>query len=404
MPTKLVIFILVIFSLNSFAKKVEPYEAYLDIEDNEKIQAFNDTRLNYSNCTIIVNPNGDKACKENVGILTNKIKITVLEDDISDFYFDAKEKFHPEVYAKVHFEYVNAIGQLIKDDGYIPSARIRRVSTEGRVQPIFSVRKEVPTESCPPKTNPIPKNVENKSMQINQSPAEDYFTEIDSHVEELKNVIGKCSEAKPQTLQPYDELLLGKLPTKTKNFTHQELIQIDSLARTLYGEMQGCYRFGLHYPMAVARIVLNRANEIVKKPYRESEFIKGEHNTQKPSVAKIVTSPSQFKVWQTEQNLEQILCPPTSPSKYWKKGAKPTPDDLAIWTNTLKIAIEAIKYPATFRVRTGEDDFPILFYTSNRDSFYDMIKVEKRMLNREFKDKCLNFWVENPKSKSKSKS
>ncbi len=401
MSIRIVLFFLFVISLTAKGKVIEPYEAYLDIEDNEKVQAFSRTGINYSTCETFINPMGVKACVENKGILTNKIKITVLEEDINDFYIDEKDKAHPETYAKVHFKYVNAIGKTIDETGYIISGRIRRVSTEGRVQPIYSVQKEEPSESCPPKTNPVPKNVENSSKKINQSPAQDYFSQIDSHVNELMNVVGKCSESNPKTAQPYDELLLGKLPAKTKNFTHQELIQIDSLARTLYGEMQGCYRYGLHYPMAVARIVLNRVQEIQKNPYRESEFIKGTHSSHKPPLARIVTSPSQFSVWKPEQNLDHALCPPSSPSKYWKKNAKPSSEDLSIWTNTLKVAIEAVKYPNTFRTRTGDNNFPILFYTSNRDSFYDMIKVEKRILNRDFKGKCLNFWVENTKGKSK---
>lgn len=196
--------------------------------------------------------------------------------------------------------------------------------------------------------------------------------------------------------------MLTKIPAKSSSFSRAELIQVDSLARTIYAEMQGCYRYGLHYPMAVARIILNRAEATEKSEAREKQFIKGQHSKDKPNVAKVATSPSQFKVWEAGNNTHHALCPPSSKDIFWKKGAKPTAEDLAIWENSLRIAIEAIKYPKTFKERTGGDDFNILFYTSGTEKFYDFTRVDKIIQERDFKKECLRFWVEPKRDKKKS--
>ncbi|MCB0370071.1 MAG: hypothetical protein KDD45_11765, partial [Bdellovibrionales bacterium] len=72
----------------------------------------------------------------------------------------------------------------------------------------------------------------------------------------------------------------------------------------------------------------------------------------------------------------------------------PSAEELAIWNNTLKIAIEAVKFPESFKDRTGGDRFKYLFYTSNTGKFYDMKQEHPKILGREFKKLCLEFWKE----------
>lgn len=388
----------------SYSKDFTEYAAYLDLEDNEPpVQAFTKPGLHWSTCELVKNEDGSERCKDSVGFLHKNAKIIVLEEDIKKKYQDRSGQSFDEEYAKVAFEYTNRIGEKIENVGYIPMGRLKKLVEGKKLKTIYSeAPKTKKQEDCDQENAVVSSKDQNKINKIGEGLSGSYFDRLVSMTSEAKKIVGQCVQSEAKSSQPYDELLLRKIPSKSSSFNRSELIQIDSLARTIYAEMQGCYKYGLHYPMAVARIILNRAEAAERSKGRAEQFIKGTHSEEKPNAAKVATSSSQFKVWEAGNNTHHALCPPSSKDVFWKKGAKPSSEDLAIWENSLRIAIEATKFPTVFKQRTGGDNFNILFYTSGKSSFYDFVRVDRLIQERDFKKECLQFWVEPKKSKKKS--
>ena len=134
--------------------------------------------------------------------------------------------------------------------------------------------------------------------------------------EALGPEIGKCMlnpPDKPPRLFtneiPYDEfalptMLKSKAPKGLKKpdgkeITTEEMIEIDSLARTIFAEMASCEPFGAQYPMAVARIIKNRGKAVEENPKKAGEFIplNDKHDSRKTLTSRAATSPVQFSCW-----------------------------------------------------------------------------------------------------------
>ncbi len=259
----------------------------------------------------------------------------------------------------------------------------------------------------------------------------------------------------------YDEKVL---PTMMQNFgkardlniphlNAQSLVEIDSLARTIYAEMQSCVPIGSEYPMAVARIIKNRQKRVQEAPGSATEFLyeKDPHWPGKSISSKAAASPVQFSCWnldiidsdalkkarseradqlktkglsakeaasqarkeiqpnaQTKQyyrfnntGLLHTLCPPAHSPEPDYTGDTPAKNQAAIWKSILKIATEATLYPKEFDKKTSHLE-GIRHYTSDRTSFYDMKQVCPSIEGKQItNNRCLNLWVP-PKSKMAS--
>lgn len=394
-------FTLIVFFISFVVAAEElkyPYEAFLDLEDSEPaIQAFTHKGLHWSTCEKVVDDDGIERCVDSVGFLHKNAKIKVLGPSQADFYVDRNGKTVIEEYSEVEFEYVNKIGQKITGKGFIIAGRLRPVKEKKTIQSIYSKSEEkVCKASCPGAGEVIPPKVEHQIAKAKDKFFDEYLEKINKLTDEAHRVVGQCVKESGKAGIVYDEIVMPKLPNGSANLTRDQLISIDSLARTLYGEVQGCYKYGLHYPLAVARVILNRSELADKSKAREEQFIKGEHAKQKSSLSKIVTSPTQFNVWMRDKNLSHALCPPATKERFWKAAARPSAEDLAIWKNSVRIAVEAIKFPDSFKARTGGDSFSYLFYTSNVGKFYNMKQEFPQILGRQFDSKCLEFWREQP--------
>ncbi len=252
----------------------------------------------------------------------------------------------------------------------------------------------------------------------------------------------------------YDQKVLPELmknfsTARDLNIPHlnaRSLIEIDSLARTIYAEMQGCVPIGAEYPMAVARVMKNRESMMANKPGKKKEFIY-QQEPQWPGKSlstQAASSPVQFTSWnldmidfdelreargdraadlirsgksRKEANIQarkeiapdpntkeyykfnksgllHTLCPPSDPNKPdWSGQVPPDPNQLAIWKTVVKIATDAVLYPKEFDKKTSQLE-GIAHYTSDRSSFYDMKQVcpsieGKKLTN----NRCLNLWV-----------
>ncbi len=181
-----------------------------------------------------------------------------------------------------------------------------------------------------------------------------------------------------------------------KPITTDDLISIDAMARTLYGEMGQCFNKGMQYPMSVARIIVNRSEN---KKY-EKLFIKGPHSDDKSNIAKVATSPSQFNNWMKKNKnksngpLHHSLCPPKAVNEPFWNGNKASDSDVEVWRNAVRIATEAVVYPKRFKERTN-DLKDVYFYTSGMGKFYN----SKLIKNKEVGDRpvdntrCIELWT-----------
>lgn len=228
----------------------------------------------------------------------------------------------------------------------------------------------------------------------------------------------------------------------------QKLVEIDSLARTIFAEMASCIPYGAEYAMAITRVIKNREEAIHNNPNAAKEFIWEKENQMhwpgKSINTKVTSSPVQFSAWNNyiidfdklkaarearskeliaqnkppeeaaktakseiypdfeslkfykfnESGMLHTLCPPSDPNKAYYDGHRPTPALHGIWQNVLKIATEAVLNPEEFNKKTNQLK-NVLHYTSGRKKFYDFYQV-KPLINGEKidRDQCLNLWVD----------
>lgn len=250
--------------------------------------------------------------------------------------------------------------------------------------------------------------------------------------------IGHCGFSPPLTQNPgwdlnstiYDQAVLPKLNANAlpqaqleqlagRRVTREDLINIDVLARTIYAEMGSCFDNGIEYPMAIAKVALNRADFLEQNGF-SSCWANGRNfqdpfnvsttngGRSRPTLSRVLTADNQFSVWNpriggqfNKSGLQQALCPPASHQNYyWKAtaaGARvQTPAfEREIWNKTIQIAVEAVLFPERFRERTaGVPDF---FYTSGILKQSSRERVIRQIGNRQLASQsCLNLFRVTP--------
>lgn len=274
---------------------------------------------------------------------------------------------------------------------------------------------EAPAEKyCPPKKGAV---LDKKKENI--APIEEVAQSLPANsvvniAEILKSEVGDCLKPSPKTGldvtydgYAYDHMKSKALPNVAgedgQRITRQQFMDIDMLSRTLYSEMAKCYKYGLHYPMAVARVAVNRAKAEDKN--LRGEFINYKHRD-KGTLGKVLTDPYMFSAWNKKiknrdgkvidnPSLDQALCPPQNPSKpFWKGGKEvPSGDEREIWDQTVKVATEAVLFPKNFAGRTN--NVKSYFYTSGMDRD-DMKRMSAPTIEGRSVDKpnCMRFWTD----------
>ncbi len=370
---------------------------YLDIEDDQIISVFNKPGQNWKTCQEVA------GC-EAVGWPDNqsKIQITGPAKKVSTVnpYTNQKEL---EEYLPVDFEYTRVVnGRAWKKQGkgWIDAAYVSKTKREA----FFTDSVKDDEKECPPQQN-VYKGTVQRLSNLGKSFSNHGVREI---ADELDQVVGECAinPKNPQVAgaNPYDHHVLPRLKKKSlpkvyredgEMMTHEDLINIDALARTMYGEMASCYKHGLQYPMTVARIAVNRADDET----RHALFIKDQHAAGKGDLAKVVTSPSQFSVWRKKNGskingpLLMAMCPPQEQGKQFWKGSPAPRDEFDIWKNTVRIATEAVLFPNRFKNRTIQ--VGQYFYTSGLGKFYNMTRVTPSIEGRAVsKNACVEVWKE----------
>lgn len=270
-----------------------------------------------------------------------------------------------------------------------------------------------PVKPTPPPCNPSEQKVEAKNKLNIQAALNSTQTIVDDKVDNIINEIGpwvgKCVASPPnnkitkamieewQKEKPlklvYDRMVLPSISQqKTPIFkskkedgniiTNADLMDIDVIARTIYGEMAKCHGKGIHNFAAVAKVGLNRADLIKFDPTQSHQYLRDlPHSSQKSTLAKVLTADNQFQNWSatltwydasqkkmvTEYNvnsLNQTLCPPSQPNKpYWVSEKGPSKNEQAIWKDAMRIATELVATPTSFR--TKSKNIYEFIYTSN---------------------------------------
>lgn len=396
-----------------------PYRGYLDnIEDDDTpITVFESAGQNWKYCKKTIDPNTKKKiCAEAVGWPKRDAVINVLEAPIKvktkDAVTDAESE---EEYSKIEFTYTRKgeDGKIHhqKGTGYIETSYLSKTKTSS----FYTAQNKVESKICPPATNDPQSKLKQSVEKLPDLASSIGNLTLEKKADLLSSVVGFCP-LKPPTKTPgpfkgkgnvYDQavlptLLKAKIPKLTneenKQMTRDEMIQIDTLARTLYGEMAICYRRGLQYPMAVAKMILNRT----ENEGRKSEFISPPHSSKAPPLTQVCTTPSQFSMWlkniggSKNQTLHHGLCPPTTPNgPYWKSD-QASAFEYDIWKNTIRIATEAILYPKKFKARTQQ--ITGYHYTSGLGKFYDMTQVRPSIEGKKIdRSACLEIWKEKEK-------
>lgn len=126
--------------------------------------------------------------------------------------------------------------------------------------------------------------------------------------------------------------------------TNEQLFAIDSLARSLYGEMRGCADKSSAYYQVVARAIMNRS-AICKDAGPTKPFIKQENAPVKNQpldkiIPYVVSSDQQISSWNPwDSNLKDNLCP---------QNREMTPEQMAAWRSAVNVAWQAVRYRTQF--------------------------------------------------------
>jgi hypothetical protein len=194
----------------------------------------------------------------------------------------------------------------------------------------------------------MPENFQSvRSVSVERKPA---FTSVMVPYWEQKSAEWRENPPSPVTV-----------PGSQKRLDINQLVAIDTLARTLYGEMDRCFENSLGYPKAVAKVTLNRVEALETPSGKKFRFENGT-KAHAPSWLKdngflsVLLDPKQYSTWNNnDNNLKRVLCPPT-------KSQNRDPKGLAIWRQAVQIAIETVLDPE--KLRKEAKDVRGFYYTS----------------------------------------
>lgn len=201
----------------------------------------------------------------------------------------------------------------------------------------------------------------------------------------------------------YARLKKQKVPRlvneKMKAMTTDDLVNIDALARTIYGEMGRCFRKGLQYPIAAALVAVNRFENTGRfKEWTDTKIKRKVASL--PSLTKIVTTPEKFNVWKAYQSgkinapLHHSLCPARVTNQPFWKAKKASQAEVDIWKNAVRIATEAVMFPTRFKSRSPAMK-NINFYTSGMGQYQDYLQVFPFVNDRPLENfACIEMWQE----------
>ncbi len=418
---------------------------------NERVTIYKRYGLDYVRCMPQVAKatgcitSGDN--QDAIGWPTGSSKVELIKDKNDKPMSYTSEGVHPvyhdfrsETWFKVRVTY-QTNGKTITKEGWLEESNLQIEKDPPR--------KEIPTP-CPPKSNRLKSNrkeiaqsldIKNLSDQIHKQILQPADEKVKKAADALYGVIGRCEIDPPLTAAPkswnqktpiYDQVVLKNIQAQSKrlpmisaqagvSISPQQLIEIDMLARTLYGEMGKCEYRGPQYSQMVARVILNRAE--FEKGYKtkmkdtaftkESDFFKMKHREDETEIQAVMSTARQFNPWDqyfykrdkknkepianfNESGLSQALCPPSSPDKYWgsylnaNSETKVSELEQKTWQDIAKIATEAILFPEQFKEKTKPVADIFLFQTKiTKGQKMDVFQGQPRV-SRSIQGRALN--------------
>ena len=303
----------------------------------------------------------------------------------------------PQLYYQVNVRYVTEeLGERHKK-GWISAQLVRPDPLESSDLSVAEVDYKGPVPVIKPDCDLKAKPVDRQAKEVVKAVARTK----NKAAEKSLGLVGKCITEKKDPAgykNPFNRFMVrywgnqkkkGKsyFKYKGKDVKAKEMFAIDALARTVFGEMRGCFRNGIRYPMAVARVILNRAH-YVKKHGRTVPFVKAKapqyKNLEVSEIIPYVTSSSaQFSPWNaTDPNLNHILCP-----KNMDKETR------RVWNKSVEIAVAAVLDQKSFYKDTK--DVHQLHFSSRvtpnwaKDYAHEKPKVGGGRIDS---DRCLKLW------------
>ncbi len=177
--------------------------------------------------------------------------------------------------------------------------------------------------------------------------------------------------------------------------TKTDLVNIDLLARTLYGEMETCSQKSEAYPRAVSKLILNRADFAKANPSRASLFIDPDRAKEpnENELTNAILKRKQFSPWNvSDPTAPRILCPPTDTKKPYGIGRAPIPDEIATWKAMVTIAAQSVLGDKSYKNRSR--DMRDLYFTSNGAKIEGLERVKNVSVGGEkiTDPSCLMMW------------
>lgn len=355
---------------------------------------------------------------EKVGWPEEKDKLKYLDSELVEMEDPITHEYRWQLFYKVNYTHKpkKANAAEIKGEGWVNADFIRndivRNDEEDKLGELIKNLGERHAPTCTPSQKhhvPEPKVVVEAKEILRPSAMEQIIDRISPHLGKCLlddsldlPALGKETSAFDSTvLKHWKKSSVPKdIPSPLSgSLKKADLVNIDTFARTIYGEMASCFDNGLQYPMAMAKVVSNRVEYIRKHEGEATPFAPEEPNHElKGNFSSVLTHPYQFSVWnkmiggKTNPSLKQVLCPPRDPeAKFWPK-VKPSKKESNIWKESIRIATEAVLFPEKFRKQT--ERITELYYTSGLGYFMDGFQrahhsIDGKPISR---GRCIELW------------
>jgi hypothetical protein len=378
-------FIVALYYLFISSASAESKTVYLStLEDSDSKVEVVSCNQERSSCTATVAAIDKTA---DIQIVGNEFKAKTVDK------FD--DSVTEEIFVPVEVSYFDG-AEYKKQKGFLQ----KYLLSEKKLSAFFEIEAEENSRMPAAEKN---KNTKKKKTNLNKAT---------NHVYEL---IGECA-IEPATKLPkklpkenifdalvYNRVKKHKLPAiyneKGQQITHDELVTIDALARTIYGEMGKCFKKGLQYPIAAALVAVNRYDNKPRFKEWTSSYTKRKVASV-PPLTKIVTTPEKFNNWMKKNGdkpngpLHHSLCPPRAVNKPFWKANMASQDQVDIWKNAVRIATEAVMFPSKFKARSPAMK-NINFYTSGLGQYNNYLQVFPFVNDRPLEHfDCIEMWKE----------
>lgn len=203
----------------------------------------------------------------------------------------------------------------------------------------------------------------------------------------------------------------GSASVSRSSPTTEQLYAIDSLARTLFGEMRHCSGQSPAFYKAIARVTINRAAIVkqkgVKLPFYQNSAVPLKYQSLPRIIPEVVSEDLQYSTWNvSDPNLKAVLCP---------SRMEASSDGKQTWADAVKVASQAVLDTENFLEETKEitqtsyssDMEPSWTYEISKDEKGNIVKKQLMKRHDAFRvggtsysePECLILWEDEKNKK-----